>query len=50
MISEAGHYKNFLRLAKEYMPDEYVMQRWEEWLEYEASLMKRLAVRGDRIH
>jgi len=50
MISEAGHYKNFLHLAKEYLPDEEVMERWEEWLEYEAQLMKRLEVRGDRIH
>ncbi len=50
MISEAGHYKSFLHLAKEYMPENYVMQRWEEWLEYEAGLMKRMEVRGDRIH
>ena len=50
MISEAGHYKNFLQLAKEYMPEEVVMRRWEEWLEHEAEIMNRLAVRGDRIH
>jgi tRNA-(ms[2]io[6]A)-hydroxylase len=50
MISEAGHYKTFLQLAKEYMPEEYVMQRWEEWLEHEAEIMKRMEVRGDRIH
>lgn len=50
MISEAGHYKNFLQLAKEYMPEDVVMKRWEEWLEHEAGIMKRLTVRGDRIH
>lgn len=50
MISEAGHYKSFLHLAKEYMPEQYVMQRWEEWLEHEAEIMKRMQVRGDRIH
>lgn len=50
MISEAGHYKSFLQLAKEYMPEDYVMQRWEEWLEQEAEIMKRMEVRGDRIH
>ena len=50
MISEAGHYKTFLHLAKEYLPDEVVMKRWEEWLEHEAEIMKRLEVRGDRIH
>ena len=50
MISEAGHYKNFLLLAKEYMPDDVVMKRWKEWLEHEAEIMKQLAIRGDRIH
>jgi tRNA 2-(methylsulfanyl)-N6-isopentenyladenosine37 hydroxylase len=50
MISEAGHYKTFLHLAKEYLAAEVVMKRWEEWLEHEAQIMKRLEVRGDRIH
>lgn len=50
MISEAGHYKSFLLLAKEYLPEDVVMRRWDEWLEYEAAIMKRLEVRGDRIH
>ena len=50
MVSEAGHYKSFLHLAKEYMPEEYVMRRWEEWLEHEAEIMKKMEVRGDRIH
>lgn len=50
MISEAGHYKNFLSLAKEYYPEELVNQRWNEWLEYEAQVMKTLEVRGDRMH
>jgi len=50
MISEAGHYKTFLHLAKEYLPEDVVMKRWEEWLEHEAEIMKRLEVRGDRLH
>ena len=50
MISEAGHYKNFLQLAKVYNPEEKVMQRWRELLESEAAIMKSLEVRGDRIH
>ena len=50
MVSEAGHYKNFLRLAKVYNPEDKVMQRWHEWLEGEAAIMKTLEVRGDRIH
>jgi len=50
MISEAGHYKNFLHLAMEYMDRDVVMDRWHEWLAEEAGIMRRLDVRGDRIH
>lgn len=50
MISEAGHYKNFLQLAREYMPDAYVTKRWNELLAQEAEIIKNLEVRGDRMH
>ncbi len=50
MISEAGHYKNFLQLARLYWPEEKVNLRWKEWLEGEAEIVKNLDVRGDRIH
>lgn len=50
MVSEAGHYKNFLRLAKVYNPEKKVMHRWHEWLDAEAEIMKTLEVRGDRMH
>ncbi|MEX2230959.1 MAG: tRNA-(ms[2]io[6]A)-hydroxylase [Cyclobacteriaceae bacterium] len=50
MISEAAHYRNFLKLAKLYNPEEKVIQRWNEWLEAEAEIMKILEVRGDRMH
>jgi len=50
MISEAGHYKNFIQLAKEYIPEEKVMKRWHELLEQEAEIVKELGVRGDRMH
>ncbi|MCU0357004.1 MAG: tRNA-(ms[2]io[6]A)-hydroxylase [Cyclobacteriaceae bacterium] len=50
MVSEAGHYKNFLSLAKEYMPEAYVEARWRELLEAEAAIMRTLDVRGDRMH
>ncbi len=50
MVSEAGHYKNFLQLAREYMPEDYVTKRWNELLEQEAAIMKSLDVRGDRMH
>ncbi len=50
MVSEAGHYKNFLSLAKKYMPEGYVMNRWRELLEAEAEIMRNLEVRPDRMH
>lgn len=50
MISEAGHYHNFIDLAREYMGEAYTMQRWKEFLEAEAEILKTLEVRGDRMH
>lgn len=50
MVSEAGHYKNFLALAKDYLNPEYVMERWREILVAEAEIVKSLVVRGDRMH
>lgn len=50
MVSEAGHYKSFLQLAKEYMPEESVNKRWRELLAQEAEIIKSLNVRGDRMH
>ncbi|KXK23563.1 MAG: tRNA-hydroxylase [Bacteroidetes bacterium OLB12] len=50
MVSEAGHYKNFLKLAKTYMDPELVEKRWREILEQEAAILKNMEVRGDRMH
>jgi tRNA-(ms[2]io[6]A)-hydroxylase len=50
MVSEAGHYKTFLQLAKEYIPEAVVNARWRELLEQEAEIVKKLEVRGDRMH
>lgn len=50
VISEAGHYKTFLLLAREYMPSEHVDKRWRELLEQEAAIMNMLRIKGDRIH
>lgn len=50
MESEAGHYTLFIELAEHYLPKETVRKRWQEWLEYEASLMQNLELRGDRVH
>lgn len=50
MVSEAGHYKNFLSLAKEYQDPQEVHQRWHELLTQEAEIMKNMEIRGDRMH
>jgi len=50
MISEAGHYRNFLSLAKHYIVEEKVKARWNELLKLEAEIMKSMKPRADRIH
>lgn len=50
MVSEAGHYVNFIDLAKEYLPAGYVKTRWQEWLDIEAHIIENLSIRGDRMH
>jgi len=50
MVSEAGHYANFIDLAKEYLPKDYVDERWKELLAGEAEIMQSLEIRGDRVH
>lgn len=50
MISEAGHYRNFLSLAKEYDEGAAVEKRWREILAGEGEIMKHLEARPDRMH
>lgn len=50
MESEAGHYTLFIELAETYLDKDRVRKRWQEWLAYEATVMQKIAVRGDRIH
>lgn len=51
MVSEAGHYRMFIDLAKLYgSNEEAVMNRWQEYLDYEAEMLTTLEVRGDRMH
>lgn len=50
MVAEAGHYRLFIDLAKSYMDEEKVKARWQEYLDYEAEIMKNLEMRGDRVH
>src|SRR6188768_2796340 len=50
MESEAGHYVTFIELAETYVDKEKVRKRWQEWLAYEAGVIKSLEPRGDRMH
>ena len=50
MESEAGHYATFIELAETYIEKSKVRKRWNEWLQYEAGVIKDLEPRGDRMH
>ena len=50
MESEAGHYHLFIELCENSIDKEVVRKRWKEWLEYEAEIIGKIEVRGDRIH
>lgn len=50
MVSEASHYKNFIQLAKEYMPEAHVNKRWKEILKAESDILSNIELRGDRMH
>ncbi|MGX9986697.1 tRNA isopentenyl-2-thiomethyl-A-37 hydroxylase MiaE [Soonwooa purpurea] len=40
MISEANHYTTFIGFARQLGDPEKVNQRWEEWLDYESSIIR----------
>ena len=50
MVSEAGHYKLFLRLCHIYFGQERTRNRWKEYLAYEAEVMKEMTPSGHRMH
>jgi len=50
MVSEAGHYRLFLDLARLYFDEERVRQAWLDWLQIEKNILKDLKPRGDRMH
>ena len=50
MVSEAGHYRTFIDLAKQYAPEEDVKKRWQDMVDFEAAIMQKRELRGDRIH
>ncbi|MGB4775597.1 MAG: tRNA-(ms[2]io[6]A)-hydroxylase [Daejeonella sp.] len=49
MVSEAGHYTMFITLARKYAGDIDVEKRWEEFLEYEAQVIKNYG-KAESIH
>ena len=50
MVSEAGHYRLFQDLAREYSSEEEVKDRWTNWLKIEAKIVEHLVPKGDRVH
>ena len=50
MVSEAGHYTNFIELANEYFPEEEVKERLDEMLAAEAEIIGTMEWRPDRVH
>lgn len=49
MISEANHYTLFIGFARQYAEGEDVDQRWQEWLDYEGTVIRRFG-RGETVH
>ncbi|HLF51301.1 tRNA-(ms[2]io[6]A)-hydroxylase [Flavobacterium sp.] len=39
MVSEAGHYTTFIKFAKQYSEKINVDKRWQEWIEFEGSII-----------
>ncbi len=50
MVSEAGHYRLFIDLARKYYTEEHVKDAWQQWLTAETQVLKMLEPRGDRMH
>lgn len=49
MISEAGHYKTFISYARQYAEGEDIDKRWQEFLDYEASILSKYG-KKETIH
>lgn len=50
MVSEAGHYTLFMKLAENHYPKDLVRERWQEFLSFEAEVLENLEYRADRMH
>ncbi len=49
MVSEAGHYTMFLRLAKKYCDPKEVEKRWKEFLDYESIVIQSYG-KSETVH
>ena len=50
MVSEAGHYRLFMDIARIYFDPNRVKDRWQIYLAIEEDVINRLSPRGDRVH
>lgn len=50
MVSEAGHYRLFLDLARTYYDKDLVRDTWQQWLQAEKNILQELKPRADRMH
>lgn len=50
MVSEAGHYRLFIDLAKKFAGEAQALERWAEFLAFEKELLNSMELRGDRMH
>lgn len=50
MVSEAGHYRLFLDLARTYFAKDLVHDTWQQWLQTEKNILQELRPRADRMH
>ncbi len=50
MVSEAGHYRLFIDLAHKYGDPVKVKNRWQQYLDFEAEILRTMSPRGDRMH
>ena len=50
MVSEAGHYTLFMKLAENHYPKSVVRESWQQFLKVEAEILENLEYRADRMH
>lgn len=49
MVSEAGHYTTFLKFAKQYTEKTDVDKRWQEWIDFESSIIENYG-KSETVH